>query len=244
MAEMVRLVNINKSFGDNHVLKDLNFSVDQKEVVSIIGPSGEGKSTILRCINYLLPIESGEIYVGQELFDPRTTDIYKYRQKIGMVFQSYNLFPHLTVMDNITLAPCALLKTPKRAAREQAEQLLASVGLLDKKSAYPNELSGGQQQRVAIARSLAMEPKVLLLDEITSALDPELTGEVLKVVADLAKKGMTMILVTHDISFCRNVSNRIVFFQGGNVIEEGTPDQILKNPQNERTKKFLSDILY
>ena len=185
-----------------------------------------------------------KIYVGQELFDPKTTDIHKYRQKIGMVFQSFNLFPHLTVLDNIILAPCSLLKIPKKEAQEQAEQLLNSIGLLDKKSAYPIELSGGQQQRVAIARSLAMEPKVMLLDEITSALDPQLTGEVLKVVADLANKGMTMILVTHDIAFCRNISNRIVFFQGGNIVEEGTPDEILRNPQNERTKRFLSDIVY
>jgi ABC-type polar amino acid transport system ATPase subunit len=244
MSEMVRLVNVNKSFGKLQVLKNLNLAVDRKEVVSIIGPSGGGKSTILRCINHLEPIDSGEIYVDQEIFDPSKVNLYKYRQKIGLVFQSFNLFPHLSVIDNITLAPCTLLKVSKKIAQEQAEVLLASVGLSDKKLAYPKELSGGQQQRVAIARSLAMDPKVMLLDEITSALDPELTGEVLKVVSDLAVKGMTMILVTHDIAFCREVSHRIVFFQGGSVVEEGSVEEILKHPTNEITQRFLANIVY
>jgi len=243
MPEMVRLSKINKSFGKNHVLKDLDLSVRQNEVVSIIGPSGEGKSTILRCINYLEPIDSGEIYVDQELFDPARVNVYKYRQIIGIVFQSFNLFPHLNVTENITLAPRELLKISKKSAYEKAEALLESVGLSDKKSAYPGELSGGQQQRVAIARSLAMDPKVLLLDEITSALDPQLTREVLKTVSDLAGKGMTMIIVTHDIGFCRAVSNRVIFFQDGCVIEEGPPEELLKQPKNERTQKFISEIL-
>ncbi|MBE0601972.1 MAG: amino acid ABC transporter ATP-binding protein [Firmicutes bacterium] len=241
---MIRLLNVNKSFGNNHVLKDLTLSVNQSEVVSIIGPSGGGKSTILRCINRLLPIDSGEIYVDQEAFDPKTMNIHKYRQQIGLVFQAFNLFPHLNVMDNITMAPCLLLKKPKKEAEQQAEELLASVGLQDKKKAYPSELSGGQQQRVAIARSLAMNPKVMLLDEITSALDPELTGEVLKVVSDLASKGMTMLLVTHDIAFCKHISDRIVFFEGGNVLEEGKPEALLLHPENERTQQFLSQIVF
>lgn len=242
--EMLKMVNVNKSFGKNHVLKDLNFSVKRKELVSIIGPSGEGKSTILRCINYLHPIDSGEIYVAGKLFEAEKTNLYKYRQKIGMVFQSFNLFPHLNVLDNITLAPRTLLKIPKKDAEEKAMDLLKVVGLSEKCKAYPKELSGGQQQRVAIARSLAMDPQLLLLDEITSALDPQLTGEVLKVVADLANKGMTMILVTHDIAFCRSVSSRIAFFQGGKIVEEGEPEEILRHPKDERTQKFLSEIVY
>ena len=244
MSEMIRLLDVNKSFGSNHVLKDLNLTVNQSEVVSIIGPSGGGKSTILRCINRLLPVDSGEIYVDQERFDPKTMSIHKYRQRIGLVFQSFNLFPHLNVLDNITMAPCLLLNKTKKEAEQQAEELLVSVGLQDKKKAYPNQLSGGQQQRVAIARSLAMNPKVMLLDEITSALDPELTGEVLKVVSDLASKGMTMLLVTHDIAFCRRVSHRIVFFESGKVVEEGRPEELLLHPQNERTQRFLSQIVF
>lgn len=244
VPEMLKMEDINKSFGKNHVLNNFNFTVKQKELVSIIGPSGEGKSTILRCINYLHPIDSGKIYVGGELFEPEKTDLQKYRQKIGMVFQSFNLFPHLNVLDNITLAPKTLLKMPKKEAEDKAMTLLNSVGLSEKSKAYPHELSGGQQQRVAIARSLAMDPQLLLLDEITSALDPQLTGEVLRVVADLAEKGMTMILVTHDIAFCRSVSTRIVFFQGGGIVEEGEPDEILYHPKSERTKKFLSEIVY
>ena len=244
MSEMIRLVDVNKSFGSNYVLKNLNLSMNKSEVVSIIGPSGGGKSTILRCINQLLPVDSGEIYVDQTSFDPKTMSIHKYRQQIGMVFQAFNLFPHLNVIDNITMAPCLLQNKTKKEAEQQAEELLASVGLQDKKKAYPNELSGGQQQRVAIARSLAMNPKVMLLDEITSALDPELTGEVLKVVTDLASKGMTMLLVTHDIAFCRYVSDRIVFFEGGKVVEEGKPGELLLHPQNERTQQFLSQIVF
>ena len=244
MSEMIKLVDVNKSFGNNHVLKDLNLRVNKGEVVSIIGPSGGGKSTILRCINYLIPVDSGEIFIDNERFDPKTMNVHKYRQRIGLVFQSFNLFPHMNVINNITMAPCLLLNKTKKEAEEQAGELLASVGLQDKRNAYPSQLSGGQQQRVAIARSLAMNPKVMLLDEITSALDPELTGEVLKVVSDLASKGMTMLLVTHDIAFCRRVSSRIVFLEGGKVVEEGEPDTLLLHPQNERTQQFLSQIVF
>jgi ABC-type polar amino acid transport system ATPase subunit len=242
MYEMVKLVDVSKSFGDLQVLKKLNMVVDKGEVVSIIGPSGAGKSTILRCINDLEPIDSGQIYLEGVLFDPKKTNVYKYREHIGFVFQSFNLFPHLTARENVTLAPVMLKKATKNDMRERAAQLLTSVGLADKVDAYPNELSGGQRQRVAIARALAMDPKVLLLDEITSALDPELTGEVLKVVSDLAKAGMTMILVTHEIAFARDISDRVLFFESGAIVEEGDPETLFTNPSHERTKKFLANF--
>ena len=242
MSEMVKLVNVSKRFGDLEVLKNLNMTVARGEVVSIIGPSGAGKSTILRCINNLEPIESGEVYLEEVLFDPKKTDVHKYREQIGFVFQSFNLFPHLTVRENVTLAPLLLKKASKAEMATRSKELLASVGLADKIDSYPKELSGGQRQRVAIARALAMQPKVLLLDEITSALDPELTGEVLNVVSDLAKEGMTMILVTHEIGFARDISNRVLFFEGGCVVEEGDPETLFKNPSNERTKRFLSSF--
>lgn len=242
MPEMVKLVGVSKSFGDLEVLKNLNMVVSKGEVVSIIGPSGAGKSTILRCINDLEPIDSGQIYLEGVLFDPKKTNVYKYREQIGFVFQSFNLFPHLTARANVTLAPVMLKKASKHEMHERAADLLASVGLADKVDAYPNELSGGQRQRVAIARALAMDPKVLLLDEITSALDPELTGEVLKVVSDLAKGGMTMILVTHEIAFARDISDRVLFFESGSVVEEGDPETMFKNPSNERTKRFLANF--
>jgi len=242
MPEMVKLTDVSKSFGDLEVLKNLNMVVSKGEVVSIIGPSGAGKSTILRCINDLEPIDSGQIYLEGVLFDPKKTNVHKYREQIGFVFQSFNLFPHLTVRRNVTLAPLMLKKASKQEMHERAAELLASVGLADKVDAYPNELSGGQRQRVAIARALAMDPKVLLLDEITSALDPELTGEVLKVVSDLAKKGMTMILVTHEIAFARDISDRVLFFESGRIVEEGDPETIFKNPSNERTKRFLANF--
>lgn len=244
MAEIVRMINVNKSFGKLHVLRGLNLKVDQGEVVAIIGPSGAGKSTILRCINYLVPIDSGKICFEGQYFDPRENDIYQYRKNFGFVFQLFNLFPHLSVIENITLAPCMILKKSKQEAVETAEILLNSVGLADKKNAYPKELSGGQMQRVAIARALSMNPKVLLLDEITSALDPELIGEVLKVVSDLAEKGMTMILVTHEISFAREISKKVIFFEDGLLVEEGSPQELFQRPKNDRTKKFLSSILH
>ena len=242
MPEMVKLTDVSKSFGGLEVLKNLNMVVSKGEVVSIIGPSGAGKSTILRCINALEPIDSGQICLEGVLFDPKKTNVHKYREQIGFVFQSFNLFPHLTVRRNVTLAPLMLKKASKQEMQERAVELLASVGLADKVDAYPNELSGGQRQRVAIARALAMDPKVLLLDEITSALDPELTGEVLKVVSDLAKKGMTMILVTHEIAFARDISDRVLFFESGRIVEEGDPETIFKNPSNERTKRFLANF--
>jgi ABC-type polar amino acid transport system ATPase subunit len=242
MPEMVKLTDVSKSFGGLEVLKNLNMVVSKGEVVSIIGPSGAGKSTILRCINALEPIDSGQIHLEGVLFDPKKTNVHKYREQIGFVFQSFNLFPHLTVRRNVTLAPLMLKKASKQEMQERAAELLASVGLADKVDAYPNELSGGQRQRVAIARALAMDPKVLLLDEITSALDPELTGEVLKVVSDLAKKGMTMILVTHEIAFARDISDRVLFFESGRIVEEGDPETIFKNPSNERTKRFLANF--
>jgi ABC-type polar amino acid transport system ATPase subunit len=242
MSEMVKLVDVSKSFGDLEVFKRLNMVVSKGEVVSIIGPSGAGKSTILRCINDLEPIDSGQIYLDGVLFDPKKTNVHKYREHIGFVFQSFNLFPHLTARENVALAPVLLRKATKREMHERADELLASVGLADKASAYPNELSGGQRQRVAIARALAMDPKVLLLDEITSALDPELTGEVLRVVSDLAKEGMTMILVTHEIAFARDISDRVLFFESGRIVEEGDPETLFKNPSNERTKRFLANF--
>ena len=244
LAEILKLVNVNKSFGDLQVLKNLNLSVNQGEVVSIIGPSGAGKSTILRCINYLEPINSGEIYFENQSFNPLKSNIYRYRENFGFVFQSFNLFPHLSVVENVTLAPQMVAKIDKKVAQETAEQLLDSVGLIDKKNSYPKELSGGQQQRVAIARALAMKPKVMLLDEITSALDPEITGEVLKVVSDLAKQGKTMILVTHEIGFAKQISDRVLFFEGGCIVEDGTPQEIFNNPRSDRTKKFLANILH
>jgi ABC-type polar amino acid transport system ATPase subunit len=242
MSEMVKLVDVSKSFGELQVLKDLNMTVSKGEVVSIIGPSGAGKSTILRCINALEPIDSGEISLEGVRFDPRKTNVHKFREHIGFVFQSFNLFPHLTARENVALAPVLLRKSSKREMHERADKLLASVGLADKAGAYPNELSGGQRQRVAIARALAMDPKVLLLDEITSALDPELTGEVLKVVSDLAKEGMTMILVTHEIAFARDISDRVLFFESGRIVEEGDPEALFKNPSNDRTKRFLANF--
>lgn len=242
MPEMVKLVDVSKSFGDLEVLKNLNMVVSKGEVVSIIGPSGAGKSTILRCINDLEPVDSGQIYLEGVLFDPKKTNVHKYREQIGFVFQSFNLFPHLTARANVTLAPLLLKKASKKEMAGRAADLLTSVGLADKVDAYPNELSGGQRQRVAIARALAMDPKVLLLDEITSALDPELTGEVLKVVSDLAKKGMTMILVTHEIAFARDISDRVLFFESGRIVEEGDPETLFKNPSNERTKRFLANF--
>jgi len=242
MVEIVKMINVNKSFGKLHVLRNLNLKVDKGEVISIVGPSGGGKSTILRCINYIEPIDSGRIYFEGQYFDPQKNNIYQYRKNFGFVFQSFNLFPHLSVMKNITLAPCMILKKSKQEAAETAEALLSSVGLTDKKNAYPKELSGGQRQRVAIVRALAMNPKVLLFDEITSALDPELTSEVLKVISDLAEKGMTMILVTHEISFAREVSKKMIFFENGLVVEEGSPQELLQRPKNDRTKIFFDSI--
>ena len=239
----VRVVELHKYFGNLHVLKGINLEVKKGEVVVIIGPSGSGKSTLLRCINRLEEPTSGKIYLDNtEITDPKV-DINKVRQKIGIVFQSFNLFPHLTALENITLAPIKVQKKSKEEAEKIAKELLRKVGLEDKGSAYPDQLSGGQQQRVAIARALAMNPEVMLFDEVTSALDPELVKEVLDVMRNLAMEGMTMIVVTHEMGFAREVGDRVIFMDGGKIIEEGPPRQIFSKPKHERTRKFLSMIL-
>lgn len=235
--------NMNNSFGVLEVLKGMDVEIEEGEVVCLIGPSGSGKSTFLRCLNRLEDITDGEVIIdGYNVTDP-TTDINKVRQNIGMVFQHFNLFPHLSVMENITLAPVELKKMGKEEAKAKALELLRTVGLEDKAYAYPAQLSGGQKQRVAIARALAMNPDIMLFDEPTSALDPEMVGEVLNVMKDLAKAGMTMVVVTHEIGFAREVSNRVLFMDGGVIVEEGTPDEIFNNPKNPRTIDFLNKVL-
>jgi ABC-type polar amino acid transport system ATPase subunit len=240
---LISVKNLKKSFGQLEVLKDISNHVDQQEVVVVIGPSGSGKSTFLRCLNGLEAATSGHILVsGLELTNPKT-DITELRQKVGMVFQRFNLFHHLTVLDNITIGPRKVLRESAKASQEHARQLLAKVGLSDKEKSYPDELSGGQQQRVAIARALAMRPEVMLFDEPTSALDPEMVGEVLQVMKDLAREGMTMVVVTHEMGFAREVGDRVIFMDGGYIVEEGTPEQVFSNPKEERTKLFLSKVL-
>ncbi len=225
------------------VLKGMDVEIEEGEVVCLIGPSGSGKSTFLRCLNRLENITGGEVIIdGFNITDP-ATDINKVRQNIGMVFQHFNLFPHLSVLENITLAPVELGKLDKDAAKEKALNLLDTVGLKDKAYAYPAQLSGGQKQRVAIARALAMDPDIMLFDEPTSALDPEMVGEVLNVMKDLAEKGMTMVVVTHEIGFAKEVSDRVLFMDSGVIVEEGTPDEIFNNPKNPRTKDFLEKVL-
>ena len=238
----IEIRGISKSYGEIRVLKDLSLSVEEHEVVSLIGPSGSGKSTLLRCINGLEEIQAGEIRVHGERITGPGVDVNALRRDIGIVFQSYNLFPHMSVLGNITLAPIHVLKLPKAAAEERAMTLLARFGLADKAKNYPDRLSGGQQQRVAIVRALAMDPMVLLLDEITSALDPELVSEVLAIVRQLAEQGMTMVIATHEMGFAREVSSKVCFLEGGAVHEEGPPDQIFGAPQRERTQAFLSSI--
>lgn len=235
--------NLKKSYGQLEVLKDINVSITEGEVVCIIGPSGSGKSTFLRCLNKLEDITGGHVYVhGQDLVDPKV-DINKVRENIGMVFQHFNLFPHLTVLDNITLAPVELGKMDKAQAEAKARELLSTVGLADKAEVFPKSLSGGQKQRVAIARALAMNPDILLFDEPTSALDPEMVKDVLGTMKDLAKAGMTMVIVTHEMGFAKEVSDRVIFMDGGYIVEEGTPQEIFDNPQNERTQDFLNKVL-
>lgn len=235
--------NLKKNFGKNEVLKGIDLTIDQGEVVCIIGPSGSGKSTFLRCLNRLEEINGGEVLIDGTNIADKSIDINKARQNIGMVFQHFNIFPHLSVLDNITLAPTELGKTQKDASKEQALSLLAQVGLADKAEAFPNSLSGGQKQRVAIARALAMSPDIMLFDEPTSALDPEMVGDVLNVMKDLAKEGMTMVVVTHEMGFAREVADRVIFMDGGYVVEEGKPETIFNNPQNDRTKSFLDKVL-
>lgn len=235
--------DLKKSFGKNEVLKGIDLNINQGEVVCIIGPSGSGKSTFLRCLNRLEDINGGEVLVDGTNIADKSIDINKARQNIGMVFQHFNLFPHLSVLENITLAPTELGKTQKDASKEQALSLLEQVGLADKAEAFPNSLSGGQKQRVAIARALAMNPDIMLFDEPTSALDPEMVGDVLNVMKDLAKEGMTMVVVTHEMGFAREVADRVIFMDGGYVVEEGKPEDIFSNPQHNRTKEFLDKVL-
>lgn len=240
---MIHINNLQKQFGDIHVLRGITCDIQEKEVISIIGPSGSGKSTFLRCINGLEDITSGEIEVnGFKVHDPKI-NINRLRESVGMVFQRFNLFPHMTVLENLILAPRDVKKMAKTDAITKAESLLIKVGLIDKIDAYPSQLSGGQQQRVAIARALMMDPKVMLFDEPTSALDPELVGEVLAVMKSLAQEGMTMVVVTHEMGFAREMSSRVIFIDRGIIQEQGSPEQIFKNPQNERTQLFLSKVL-
>ena len=240
---MIGIENLHKSYGDLKVLKGIDYEIDEKEVVCIIGPSGSGKSTFLRCINLLEEITEGSIYIDQIKINDLETDINKIRTEVGMVFQQFNLFPHMTVIDNITMAPTLIRKMSKLEAESLAIELLDKVGLSEKAYNYPQQLSGGQQQRVAIARALAMKPKIMLFDEPTSALDPEMVKEVLDVMKKLALDGMTMVVVTHEMGFAREVADRVVFMDEGYIIEEGRPEVIFGNPQNERTKAFLSKIL-
>ena len=240
---MITVKNLHKSFNNLDVLKGIDEHISKGEVVVIIGPSGSGKSTFLRCLNLLEQPTDGEIYVKDELITSPKADVNKIRQGMGMVFQQFNLFPHLTIMDNITLAPVKLKKMTKQEAVKKGEELLERVGLPDKANAYPEQLSGGQKQRVAIARALAMQPDIMLFDEPTSALDPEMVGEVLDVMKDLANSGMTMVVVTHEMGFAREVGTRVLFMDQGIVMEQGTPEEIFTNPKNERTQSFLSKVL-
>jgi glutamine transport system ATP-binding protein len=240
---VIKVSKLYKNFGSLEVLKDINTEIEKGEVVVVVGPSGSGKSTFLRCLNYLEEPTSGEIIVDGIVLNHSQTNINRVRQEVGMVFQQFNLFPHMTVTRNVTLAPIKVKKMGEREAVELAHQILARVGLSDKINAYPGELSGGQQQRVAIARALAMQPKVMLFDEPTSALDPEMINEVLDVMKDLARDGMTMVVVTHEMGFAREVGDRVLFMDEGRIVEEGPPEQIFSNPQNPRTQAFLSKIL-
>ncbi|HSP46469.1 MAG TPA: amino acid ABC transporter ATP-binding protein [Clostridiaceae bacterium] len=250
---MIKLENVYKNFGDLKVLKDINLEVKAGEVVCVIGPSGSGKSTMLRCLNQLERITSGKIFIEDQLVDHRENDkdvikispekVQSLCTELGMVFQRFNLFPHLTVLENVTIAPQLVRKQKAAEIKEQALELLNMVGLADKKDEYPSRLSGGQQQRVAIARALAMKPKIMLFDEPTSALDPELVGEVLEVMKKLAEDGMTMIVVTHEMGFAKEVGTRVIFMDEGRIIEEGDPDEVFANPKEPRTKDFLRKIL-
>lgn len=240
---MINITNLYKNFGDLEVLKNISTEIKKGEIISIIGPSGSGKSTFLRCINKLEEPSSGHIYIdGMDLMD-KNTDINKVRERVGMVFQHFNLFPNMTVLDNLTLSPIMVKKESKEEAQKYALSLLEKVGLSDKANSYPTQLSGGQKQRIAIARALAMKPEVILFDEPTSALDPEMIKEVLDVMRDLAKEGMTMLIVTHEMGFARNVGNRILFMDKGEIIEDCSPKEFFENPTNERIKDFLNKVL-
>lgn len=240
---MIEVKNLKKSFGTNVVLRDINVTVKPQEVVVVIGPSGSGKSTFLRCINLLETITDGHVFIeGTDITDKRT-DINKVRTEVGMVFQQFNLFPHKKVIENIMLAPMKVRNTSAEQARKKGLELLRKVGLEEKAEAYPDSLSGGQKQRVAIARALAMEPKIMLFDEPTSALDPEMVGEVLEVMKQLAKEGMTMVVVTHEMGFAKEVGDRVIFMDGGLIVEENTPVELFDHPKESRTKAFLSKVL-
>ena len=241
---MIKVKNIVKQFKDLKAVNDVSLEIEKGEIVCLIGPSGSGKSTVLRCINGLEIPEAGEIYINNQLLDSNNSQEFKkLRGKMGFVFQHFNLFPHKTVLENLTLAPIQVLGLDEESAKQKACNLLQRVGLLDKKDEYPNKLSGGQKQRVAIARALCMDPEVMLFDEPTSALDPEMVIEVLEVMQELAQEGMTMVVVTHEMGFAREVADRVVFMDGGYIIEEGTPEEVFGNPKNKRTQDFLNMVL-
>ena len=240
---MISVKNLYKSFGELEVLKGIDLEIDQGEVVVVIGPSGSGKSTLIRCLNLLETPTEGEVFIDGEMINDPKVDVNRLRQKMGMVFQHFNLFPHKTVKGNITLAPVRLGKADKETASQKADELLEMVGLLDKAENYPVQLSGGQKQRIAIVRALAMEPEIMLFDEPTSALDPEMVGEVLELMQKLAESGMTMMVVTHEMGFAREVGTRVIFMDDGVIVEEGTPEEIFDHPKNERLKDFLGKIL-
>ena len=240
---MIEVKNLCKAFGDLQVLKGISETINDREVVCVIGPSGSGKSTFLRCLNLLEEPSSGEVFLDGKKINDSDVDIDEIREKLGMVFQGFNLFPHMTVLDNLTLAPIKVKGMEKAAAEEKARKLLETVGLADKAEKYPASLSGGQKQRVAIARALAMDPEIMLFDEPTSALDPEMVGEVLNVMKNLAENGMTMVIVTHEMGFAREVADRVLFIDEGNILEQGTPAELFGDPQHDRTKNFLSKVL-
>ena len=242
-GEAVRLEDVHKSFGKLEVLKGIDLTVAEHEVICLIGASGSGKSTLLRCVNLLEPVDSGRIVVEGEEITARGVDVNVIRRQIGIVFQAFNLFPHMTVLRNVTLSPREVLGLDRTAAESQAVELLERFGLADKRDEYPDRLSGGQQQRVAIVRALAMKPRIMLLDEVTSALDPELVAEVLNVIKELAGSGMTMIIATHEMGFAKDIANRICFLDAGTILEEGPPDQIFSDPQSPRTREFLQRII-
>lgn len=244
MDEILHIKNLSKCYGDTKVLKNINISVKKGEVVVIIGPSGCGKSTLLRCLNGLEEIQEGEVRLDDQVVNPNKKNLSKNREKIGMVFQSYDLFPHLTILQNVTLAPIKVKKRNRREVEKEALELLERVGLRSKKDDYPRQLSGGQKQRVAIVRALIMHPEVLLLDEITAALDPEMVREVLDVVLDLAKEGRTMVIVTHEMQFAKAVADRVTFLEGGKIVEEGEPKKLFEKPETDRLQRFLQTFTY
>ena len=244
MDEILHIKNLSKCYGDTKVLKNINISVKKGEVVVIIGPSGCGKSTLLRCLNGLEEIQEGEVLLDDQVVNPNKKNLSKNREKIGMVFQSYDLFPHLTILQNVTLAPIEVKKRNRREVEKEALELLERVGLRSKKDDYPRQLSGGQKQRVAIVRALIMHPEVLLLDEITAALDPEMVREVLDVVLDLAKEGRTMVIVTHEMQFAKAVADRVTFLEGGKIVEEGDPKKLFEKPETDRLQRFLQTFTY